>query len=171
MQDALADDREAEVTGLDHAGVDRADRDLVGVVARDGDRPCLRVGGMVEQWAHGLMPVEAHAVAVVRLALVLTGRGEQIDHRVDHPSGRGRADDVVLAAWAKTAVDLQTVRAVACEQSAEASACRGRCRSHRERHCSCGDGLYLRPAPGSGRARAHAMPPISRGPAWLSTSR
>ena len=33
VEDAVADEMEAEVAGLDHAGVDRPDRDLVGVVA------------------------------------------------------------------------------------------------------------------------------------------
>ena len=36
VEDSVADDVEAEVPGLDHAGMDRSDGDLVGVVAADG---------------------------------------------------------------------------------------------------------------------------------------
>ena len=39
MQDPLADDVEAEVTGLDHARVDRTDGDLIGVAAANRDGP------------------------------------------------------------------------------------------------------------------------------------
>ena len=44
VQDAVADDVEAEVAGLDHARVDRPDRDLVGVVRRAPGRSSCRVG-------------------------------------------------------------------------------------------------------------------------------
>ena len=39
LEDLVADDVEAEVAGLDHAGMDRPDRDLVGIVAADRHRP------------------------------------------------------------------------------------------------------------------------------------
>ena len=38
VEDPVADDVEAEVAGLDHAGVDRPDRDLVRVVAAHAAR-------------------------------------------------------------------------------------------------------------------------------------
>ena len=41
-EDPLADDVEAEVAGLDHAGVDRADRNLIGVRSSHGHRPSVR---------------------------------------------------------------------------------------------------------------------------------
>ena len=44
MEDQVADDVEAEVAGFDDACVDRADRDLVGVVAAHRHRP----GGEIE---------------------------------------------------------------------------------------------------------------------------
>ena len=40
-EDPLADDVEAEVAGLDHAGVDRPDGDLVDAVAADRCHPPL----------------------------------------------------------------------------------------------------------------------------------
>ena len=43
VQDAVADDVEAEVARLDHTGVDRADCDLVGIVAADRAPPSDRV--------------------------------------------------------------------------------------------------------------------------------
>ena len=45
-EDPLADDVEAEVPGLDHAGVDRADRDLVDAVAADRGHPLRGVVGV-----------------------------------------------------------------------------------------------------------------------------
>src|SRR5665213_1787114 len=41
VQDAVAHNMEAEVPGLDHAGMDRPDRDLVGVVAVYGNGPAI----------------------------------------------------------------------------------------------------------------------------------
>ena len=45
VEDPVADDVEAEVARLDHAGVDRPDRDLVGVVAAHGHGPARRGRG------------------------------------------------------------------------------------------------------------------------------
>ena len=42
VEDPVADDMEAEVPGLDHARVDRADRDLVRVVSLDRNRPARK---------------------------------------------------------------------------------------------------------------------------------
>ena len=47
-----------EVARLDHAGMDRADRDLVGVRAVDGDGPAREVAGVVDQRAQRLVAVE-----------------------------------------------------------------------------------------------------------------
>ena len=74
-EDPLADDVEAEVPGLDHAGVDRADRDLVDAVAaspassrRPGRRRVLTSG------AHRCVAGEPQSVEVVRFALVPAAR-------------------------------------------------------------------------------------------------
>ena len=59
MEDPVADDVEAEVAGLDHAGVDRPDRDLVGVVAAHRHRPARELEVVVDQRAQRLVAVEA----------------------------------------------------------------------------------------------------------------
>ena len=93
VQDALADDVEAEVPGLDDARVDRADRDVVGVVAVDRDGPRGRVGRVRQQRPQRLVAGEAHAVAVVRLALVpadAPARGRRSSaRRAPRPRARG----------------------------------------------------------------------------------
>ena len=81
VEDAVADDVEAEVARLDHAGVDRADRDLVGVVAVHGHGPALESQVVVGERAQRLVSVEDHAVQVVRLALVPAGGGREVDDR------------------------------------------------------------------------------------------
>ena len=50
VEDQVADDVEAKVAGLDHAGVDRADRDLVGVVAAHRHGPGGEIEVVVDQW-------------------------------------------------------------------------------------------------------------------------
>ena len=47
VEDPVADDVEAEVAGLDHAGVDRPDGDLVGVVRREPGRSSRRAASVV----------------------------------------------------------------------------------------------------------------------------
>ena len=79
MEDPVADDVEAEVAGLDYAGVDRADRDLVGVVAAHGDGPVRKVEVVVDEWSQRLVPIEADAVQVVCLALVPARSGGDVD--------------------------------------------------------------------------------------------
>ena len=82
VEDPLADDVEAEVPRLDHAGVDRADGDLVGVVGRapaSVQRASVEV--VLDERPQRLVAVEADAVEVVRLALVPAGRGDEVDDR------------------------------------------------------------------------------------------
>ena len=77
MQDPLADDVEAEVPGLDDAGVDRADRDLVDAVPVDRRGPGRRSCGWATSARSGSWPAKREAVQVVRLALVpVRGRHE-----------------------------------------------------------------------------------------------
>ena len=74
VEDAVADDVEAEVPRLDDAGVDRADGDLVGVVPVNRDRPAAELEVVVDERPQRLVAVEADAVEVGRLALVPAGR-------------------------------------------------------------------------------------------------
>ena len=88
VEDPLADDVEAEVPRLDHAGVDRADGDLVGVVAAAPAPSSARASVVLDERPQRLVAVEADAVEVVRLALVpVRGRGEVDDRR--HRAGVG----------------------------------------------------------------------------------
>ena len=70
VEDALADRVEAEVPRLDDAGVDRADGDLVDVVAGDGGGPRAERARDGTPGAAAVVPGEVDAVEVVRLALV-----------------------------------------------------------------------------------------------------
>ena len=90
VQDQVADDVEAEVARLDHAGVDRPDGELVGIGAAHGRRRSGHRDAVVDERPQRLVAVEADAVEVVRLALVPPrGRGEVDDRR--HDPGRGIA--------------------------------------------------------------------------------
>ena len=84
VQDQVTDDVEAEVAGLDHAGVDRPDRDLI----RIGPRRLWRIGEghfVVDERPQRLVAVEPHAVKVMGFALVPSGgRGEVDDRRNAH---------------------------------------------------------------------------------------
>ena len=73
VQDPLADDVEAEVAGLDHAGVDRPYRDLVRVVAADRDGPAVEHEVVVDERTQRLVAGEVDAVQVVGLPLVPAG--------------------------------------------------------------------------------------------------
>ena len=76
VEDPVAHDVEAEVPRLDHARVDRPDRDLVGVHSRDRHGPAAEVGVVVDERPQRLVAGEADAVEIVRLALVpARGRG------------------------------------------------------------------------------------------------
>ena len=79
VQDAIADDVEAEVPRFDHARVDRADRDLVGVGSGDRHRPAREVGRVLDQRAQRLVAVEGDALQVVRLALGPLRRRREVD--------------------------------------------------------------------------------------------
>ena len=68
--------------GLDHAGVDRPDGDLVGVVAAHAARSSASsVEVVVDERPQRLVAVEADAVEVVRLALVPVGGRGEVDDR------------------------------------------------------------------------------------------
>ena len=79
VEDPLADDVEAEVPGLDHARVDRADRHLVWVAALHGHHPGCGVGIVFDERSQRLVAVEAHAVQIVRLTFVPVRRGDEVD--------------------------------------------------------------------------------------------
>ena len=81
VEDPVADDPEAEVAQLDHTGVDRPDRDLHGVVSAHAHRPAVERRIVVEQQPERLVPVEADAVDVGRLALVPARGGDEVDER------------------------------------------------------------------------------------------
>ena len=83
VEDAVADDMEAEVTRLDHAGMDWPDRDLIGVVPVHGHRPRTEIEVVVDERAQRLMTVEDHAVKIGRLALVPVRRRDEVDDRGD----------------------------------------------------------------------------------------
>ncbi len=93
VQDPVADDVEAEVARLDHARVDRADGDLVRVVAADGRREAIEGHVVVDERAQRLVAVEHDAVEVVRLALVPARCRCEVDdrrHRSRLPPPRSR---------------------------------------------------------------------------------
>ena len=78
VEDAFADDVEAEVAGLDHAGVDRADGDLVASSPWTGTVQPRAV--VVDERAQRLVAVE-HAVESWGLALVPAGGRHEVDDR------------------------------------------------------------------------------------------
>ena len=80
-EDALADDVEAKVAGLDDARVDRADGDLVHALAMHGDHPRGRVLRVRDERAQRLVAVEVQPMEVVRLALVPIGGRQEVDDR------------------------------------------------------------------------------------------
>ena len=104
VQDALADDVEAEVAGLDDPSVDRPDGDLVRVTAADRHRPVRELEVVLDERSQRLVPGEVDAVEVVRLPLVPVGGRDEVDDRghapaaahdrsrtVSRPSGRRAA--------------------------------------------------------------------------------
>ncbi len=86
VQDALADDVEPEVTGLDDPGVDRPDGDLVGIAAADRHRPAVELEVVVDERPQRLVPREGDAMEIVRLALVPAGGRDEVDDRRNTPS-------------------------------------------------------------------------------------
>ena len=50
VQDPLADDVESKVPGFDHAGMNRPDGDLVGVVTGDRNGPGIERRAVIHQW-------------------------------------------------------------------------------------------------------------------------
>ena len=85
VEDPVAYDVKAEVPGLDHAGVDRADGDLVCVVAVHRHGPVTEHEVVVDERPQRLVPVEEDAVQVVRLALVPGERRREVDDRGNGP--------------------------------------------------------------------------------------
>ncbi len=81
VEDPVADDVEAEVARLDHAGVDRPDRDLIRIGASDRNRPPRELEIVLDERPQRLVPGEADSLQIVRLALVPAGRGSEIDDR------------------------------------------------------------------------------------------
>src|ERR1022692_67333 len=173
MKDALPHDREAEVAGLDHPSMDRADRDLIGVVTVDRSRPRPRLDGMVDQWAQWLVSVKAQAIGIVRLTLIPLGRGEHVDQSVDLPGGCRCAENMVPGGVGEHAIRLQALPAPADEQPTEAPA-GARLAFTRRTPFSCRDVLYCRRRESwhyGCLTRAHAIPLMRVAPAWELTSR
>src|SRR5581483_1805728 len=85
VEDPVADDVEAEMPGFDHAGVDRSDRDLVGVMAVDGHRPAREVEVVIDERTQRHVAVEGDPAEVGRLALVPRCRGHEVDDRGHTP--------------------------------------------------------------------------------------
>ena len=91
VQDPLADDVEAEVPGLDHAGMNRPDGDLVGVVTGDRNGPGIERRAVIDQWPQRFVADEPHAVEVGGFALVPGRRRDLVDDALDCARGwRGR---------------------------------------------------------------------------------
>ena len=86
VEDALADDVEAEVPRLDHPGVDRADRDLEGPLPRHRHGPARGLPGVVDERSQRVTALELDPLEVVGLALVPVGGREQVDDRGDRPA-------------------------------------------------------------------------------------
>ena len=86
VEDAFADEVEAEVPGLDHAGMDGADGDLVGVVAADGDCPGVELEVVADERSQRLVAVEADAVEVAPLRSSQSARAMVDDRRAVPPS-------------------------------------------------------------------------------------
>ncbi len=58
QEDAIADEVEAEVPGLDHAGMDRSDSHLVGPVPVHGNRPARQLEVVLYERAQGRVAAE-----------------------------------------------------------------------------------------------------------------
>ncbi len=131
MEDPVADDVEAEVAGLDHAGVDRPDRDLVGVVRR-GPAPSSARGrrswstsGRSGSWPAKPMPWRSCASrssqpaagarsTIARHAPVLGGHGLERACRRRRRAASGRACRRRRRAGRRTASRRRARRATAC---------------------------------------------------------
>ena len=88
-EDALSDDVEAEVPGLDDAGVDRADRDLVdAVAAARGSSTARGRSGCAARARIGEWPANVEAVEVVGLALIPVGGLDEVDDALDLAGAR-----------------------------------------------------------------------------------
>ena len=97
VENQVADDVEAKVARLDHAGVDRADGDLVriGTAYRRREPGERRV--VVDERAERLVTVETDAVQIVGLALVPARGGGDVDDRRHRAAGRVGAHEPKVA--------------------------------------------------------------------------
>ena len=109
VEDLLADEVEAEVPRLDDPGVNRSDRDLVGVSALHRHRPARDVEVVLDEWSKRLVTVEAHAVEVVRLSLVPARRGDDVDDR-RHGTCHGRRPSRCAARRSRSRARLARAR-------------------------------------------------------------
>ena len=103
VEDALADYVEAEVPGLDHACMDRANRDLVDPLSLDRDGPARRAERMGDKRAQRLVAAESQAIEVMRLALVPAPRRNELDDRGQLVRGGDGGKTRVSAPSAKSA--------------------------------------------------------------------
>ena len=111
VEDEVADDVEPEVAGLDHAGVDRADGDLVRSVAAHGNGPRGERHVMVDKRAQRRVTREADAVEVGGFSLVPAGRRGEIDDRDGVALVSGERFDSGQAVFTdQERADLRTVR-------------------------------------------------------------
>ena len=87
-EDPLADHVEAEVTGFDHARVDRPHGDLVHAVAGDRCHPRGRVLRVRYEGAHRLVAGELEPVQIVGLALIPARGFDELDDALDDSARR-----------------------------------------------------------------------------------
>ena len=92
-EDALSDDVEAEVPGLDDAGVDRPNRDLVDALSADGSHPLRGVLGVRCERAHRRVAGKREAVEVVGLALIPARGLDEVDDALDLAGARVARED------------------------------------------------------------------------------
>jgi hypothetical protein len=92
-EDALSDDVEAEVSGLDDAGVNWANCHLVHIVSAHGSHPLRRVVGVRCEGAHRRVAGKREAVEVMGLALIPACGLDEIDDALDRAGGRVARED------------------------------------------------------------------------------
>ncbi len=87
VEDQVSHDVKPEVARLDHAGMDRADCDLVRVGTAHGGSESRESGLVVDERAEWLVAVEADPVEVVCLPLVPSRSGGDVDDRRHRAAG------------------------------------------------------------------------------------
>ena len=106
VEDQVADDVEAEVARLDHAGVDRSDRDLVRVGPAHGRRESVDRAVVVDERPQRLVPVEARR----RRGRAPRARPSRRRERGRRSSARRRSSRRRLRGGARRLGDESTVR-------------------------------------------------------------